>query len=235
MEESARTREPRGGGGFASVDARREKTTSRRKRRAGSRSRTHVVAVVLLVHLLAQARASRVEHHGDDLLLGQEAVHVEVLLSHRPRLLAHRRPFASIEGARPWEGPTERAVSGRPRRGVWRGSCWRDGAETAKKVEPRACEDVRRVQTRARALRAPAASLGGRWFSKCSGQVGANELKLSRLKENLMTVCQPGKPNRLLLVVQISRLRDLVPRSMVNTLSHPQDGAPLSDTPPSRS
>lgn len=233
MEESARTREPRGGGGFASVDARREKTTSRRKRRAGSRSRTHVVAVVLLVHLLAQARASRVEHHGDDLLLGQEAVHVEVLLSHRPRLLAHRRPFASIEGARPWEGPTERAVSGRPRRGVWRGSCWRDGAETAKQS--------RTARVRGRATRSDARASSAR-----ARRVARREVVFKMLRaggrslavlssEEILTVCQPGNPNRLLLVVQISRLCDLVPRSMVNTLSHPQDGAPLSDTPPSRS
>ncbi len=233
MEESARTREPRGGGGFASVDARREKTTSRRKRRAGSRSRTHVVAVVLLVHLLAQARASRVEHHGDDLLLGQEAVHVEVLLSHRPRLLAHRRPFASIEGARPWEGPTERAVSGRPRRGVWRGSCWRDGAETAKQS--------RTARVRGRATRSDARASSAR-----ARRVARREVVFKMLRaggrslavlssEEILTVCQPGHPNRLLLVVQISRLCDLVPRSMVNTLSHPQDGAALSDTPPSRS
>ena len=197
MEESARTREPRGGGGFASVDARREKTTSRRKRRAGSRSRTHVVAVVLLVHLLAQARASRVEHHGDDLLLGQEAVHVEVLLSHRPRLLAHRRPFASIEGARPWEGPTERAVSGRPRRGVWRGSCWRDGAETAKQS--------RTARVRGRATRSDARASSAR-----ARRVARREVVFKMLRsggrslavlssEEILTVCQPGNPNRLLL------------------------------------
>ena len=224
MEESARTREPRGGGGFASVDARREKTTSRRKRRAGSRSRTHVVAVVLLVHLLAQARASRVEHHGDDLLLGQEAVHVEVLLSHRPRLLAHRRPFASIEGARPWEGPTERAVSGRPRRGVWRGSCWRDGAETAKQSRT---ARVRGQATRsdARGARAPARRSeevvfkmlrsGGRMNSSCP------------LWKKVMTVCQPGNSTSPTCRPKKSSSRPRACRSMVNTLSHPQDGAPL--------
>jgi hypothetical protein len=64
-------------------------------------------------------------------------------------------------------------VSGRPRRGVWRGSCWRDGGKTAKqsqtaRVRGRATRSDARAST-ARARRVAR----GRWFSKCSGQVGA--------------------------------------------------------------
>jgi hypothetical protein len=124
-------------------------------------------------------------------------------------------------------------VSGRPRRGVWRGSCWRDGAETAKQS--------RTARVRGRATRSDARASSAR-----ARRVARREVVFKMLRaggrslavlssEEILTVCQPGNPNRLLLVVQISRLCDLVPRSMVNTLSHPQDGAPLSDTPPSRS
>jgi len=60
-------------------------------RRVGRR--THVVAVVLLVHLLAQTRAPRVEHHGHALLLRQKTVDVEVLRH-------DARPLASVLSSR---------------------------------------------------------------------------------------------------------------------------------------
>ena len=87
-----------------------------------------------------------------------------------------------------------------------------DGEAKSNRARARTCDAFRRVARREvvfKMLRS-----GGRSLAVLSS-------------EEILTVCQPGNPNRLLLVVQISRLRDLVPRSMVNTLSHPQDGAPL--------
>lgn len=71
------------------------------------KSNTHVVPVVLFIHLLAQPRAARVEHQGHRLLLRQEAVHVEIL-GHRANT-----SFESSARVRGGSGPRRDLPTGR--------------------------------------------------------------------------------------------------------------------------